>query len=158
MNILITGSSGQIGSNVGLALLKRGDRVTRTALLELNASADMCLLYTSEPFATRVITMNRRYTEIRVGERVYAIGCPSGLDLTLSEGLVSGLRRKDGIAYVQTSASISPGSSGGALLDEYGNLIGITSFYLKDAQNLNFAISVDEYLTALEATTGVSLR
>jgi S1-C subfamily serine protease len=47
---------------------------------------------------------------------------------------------------VQTTAAISGGSSGGGLFDEKGNLIGITTFRIRDAESLNFAISIDEYL------------
>jgi serine protease Do len=73
------------------------------------------------------------------------IGNPSGLTSTLSEGIISGLRTQRGVRYVQTSAPISPGSSGGGLFDERGNLLGITSFKIEDAENLNFAIAAEDY-------------
>jgi S1-C subfamily serine protease len=87
----------------------------------------------------------RRVADLAVGERVYTIGNPSGLAKTLGEGLISGLRQTDGIHYVQTSAPISPGSSGGALVDSRGSLVGITTFLHKEAQNLNFAIAAEEF-------------
>ena len=87
----------------------------------------------------------RSSKDLSIGERVYTIGNPSGLSKTLGEGLVSGLRERDGIRYVQTTAQISRGSSGGALVDSKGALVGITTFLLKDAQNLNFAIAAEEY-------------
>ena len=49
------------------------------------------------------------------------------------------------ISYVQTTAPISPGSSGGALVDSKGALVGITTFLLKDAENINFAIAAEEF-------------
>ena len=55
------------------------------------------------------------------------------------------LRGGEEISIIQTSAAISHGSSGGGLFDSFGNLIGITSFMLKDGQLLNFAISIDEF-------------
>lgn len=76
---------------------------------------------------------------IRIGARVYAIGAPRGMELTISEGIVSSLREHAGIRFIQTTAAISPGSSGGGLFDAQARLVGITSFLLKDAQNLNFA-------------------
>jgi tetratricopeptide (TPR) repeat protein len=60
--------------------------------------------------------------------------------LTLSEGLISSLRDFDGSQYIQTSAAISQGSSGGGLFDTEGRLIGITSFFVGEGPNLNFAL------------------
>lgn len=79
-----------------------------------------------------------------VGDRVYAIGNPQGLVNTLSEGIVSGVRGEPEVPFYQITAPISPGSSGGPILNESGKVIGVATFYLKDAQNLNFAISVNE--------------
>ena len=76
-----------------------------------------------------------------VGMRVYAIGNPRGLTNTLSEGLVSGLRgNPGGPEIIQTTAAISPGSSGGPLLDPKGQVVGVTTAYLAESQNLNFAV------------------
>ena len=82
----------------------------------------------------------RLSTDLRIGERVYAVGAPQGLELSLSEGLISGLRLFQGLRVIQTTAAISAGSSGGGLFDDRGRLIGITTFYSNDGQNLNFAI------------------
>ena len=77
------------------------------------------------------------------GERVVAIGAPEGLELSISEGLISALRDYgDGSKVIQTTAAISPGSSGGGLFDQAGRLIGLTTFFLKEGQNLNFALPV----------------
>ncbi len=79
---------------------------------------------------------------LRVGTRVYAIGTPQGLETTLSDGLLSGLRRGDGgqLVFVQTTAPISAGSSGGGLFDTEGRLIGITTFIRRESQNINLAV------------------
>jgi hypothetical protein len=79
---------------------------------------------------------------LRVGARVYAIGTPQGLETTLSDGLLSGLRRSDSgqLLFVQTTAPISPGSSGGGLFDGEGRLIGITTLTRREAQNINLAV------------------
>ena len=80
---------------------------------------------------------------LRVGDRVYAIGAPRGLDLTLSDGLVSSLRALDGGTLLQVTAPISPGSSGGGLFDSAGRLVGITTMQWKESQQLNFAVPVE---------------
>ena len=80
-----------------------------------------------------------------VGSRVWAIGNPQGLANSLSEGIVSGLRSDEGVTQVQCTAAVSPGSSGGPLLDCYGRVLGVMASMQTDAerlsQNLNFAVS-----------------
>lgn len=78
---------------------------------------------------------------VRVGQSAFAIGSPHGLELTLSEGLVSALRPKaEGqLPIVQTSAAISSGSSGGGLFDTDARLIGVTDNISPGGANLGFA-------------------
>lgn len=97
---------------------------------------DLCQLAVPQLIAPRATLWTGR---LRVGQRVYAIGAPEGLDLTFTEGLISSLREFEGSQYIQTSAAISQGSSGSGLFDSDGRLIGITAFFLQDGQNLNFA-------------------
>ena len=87
--------------------------------------------------------------EARVGEKVYAIGNPKGLSNTISDGIVSGLRSVENEDIIQHTAPISPGSSGGALVDSNGTLLGMNSWQVTDGQNLNFAISAKHLFTAL---------
>ena len=79
--------------------------------------------------------------EPKVGDRVVAIGAPLGLESTVSEGIVSALRNAGTMHIIQTTASISPGSSGGPLLNEYGKVIGLTTSTVRDGQSLNFVVS-----------------
>ncbi|MFM9926710.1 serine protease [Variovorax sp. H27-G14] len=93
----------------------------------------------------------------RVGQRVYAIGNPRGLENTLSEGILSGLRGGETEArLLQTTAAISAGSSGGGLFDAEGRLLGITSFAARDGGSLNFAMPV-EFLHELPARAKAAL-
>jgi hypothetical protein len=79
---------------------------------------------------------------LQIGATVFAIGSPRGMELTISNGIVSGFREmKSGTKMVQTTAPFSPGSSGGGLFDDQGRLVGITTLIAKDSQNLNFAVS-----------------
>ncbi|VVM06122.1 S1 family peptidase, partial [Methylacidimicrobium tartarophylax] len=80
---------------------------------------------------------------LKVGATVYAVGAPEGLELTLSQGIVSSLRDLEGGRYIQTTAAISHGSSGGGLFDDQGRLLGLTSFYMGGGQQLNFALPVE---------------
>jgi serine protease Do len=116
----------------------------KARVLNADQSSDRCLLKI-ERGSLNPAGAVRRFRDLSVGERVYTIGNPSGLSKTLGEGLISGLRERNDIRYVQTTAQISPGSSGGALVDSKGALVGITTFLLKDAQNLNFAIAAEDF-------------
>lgn len=91
----------------------------------------------------------RDSSTLAVGEKVYAIGAPEGFELTISEGLISGLRDFDQDRVIQTSAAVSHGSSGGGLFDAEGRLVGITTFYWKEGQSLNFALPA-EWTLALD--------
>jgi hypothetical protein len=77
-----------------------------------------------------------------VGARIVVIGSPLGLARTVSEGIVSATRLLDGRQLVQISAPISPGSSGGPVLNDRGEVVAITALQLKGGQNLNFAVPV----------------
>ncbi|KAL3813794.1 hypothetical protein ACJIZ3_015062 [Penstemon smallii] len=92
--------------------------------------------------------------DLLVGQKVYAIGNPFGLDHTLTTGVISGLRREISSAatgrpiqdVIQTDAAINPGNSGGPLLDSAGNLIGInTAIYSPSgaSSGVGFSIPVD---------------
>lgn len=80
-------------------------------------------------------------TTPKVGENVITIGNPRGLENTLSTGIISGVRVIDGITLLQTTTPVSPGSSGGPLMTMNGRVVGVTTFYLKESQNVNFAVS-----------------
>lgn len=76
-----------------------------------------------------------------VGDPVFAIGNPQGLEGTLSQGIVSGNRNVATSSWVQITAPISPGSSGGPVLNQAGRAIGVAVATLQSGQNLNFAVS-----------------
>ena len=92
--------------------------------------------------------------EVAVGQTVYAIGSPQGLALTISDGIISGERPSpgdEGSRILQTTAAISPGSSGGGLFDEGGRLIGVTTFRVTGGESLNFAVPIN-YVRGMVAT------
>ena len=80
----------------------------------------------------------------KVGQKAYAIGSPLGLENTFSSGEISQIRDMDGHKIYQISVPIDHGSSGGVLLDQYGEAIGITSAGMESTANLNFAIDIHE--------------
>ena len=125
--------------------------VTMKATLRAgDTDRDLCELAVTGLQVPRVPLFTGR---LRVGQRVYAIGAPEGLDLTISEGLVSSIREMDGAHYIQTSAPISSGSSGGGLFDVEGRLVGLTAFIIAEGQNLNFALPAS-WIIELAARSG----
>jgi S1-C subfamily serine protease len=84
-----------------------------------------------------------RSNAVEIGHTVYSIGSPLGLQNTLSQGLVSGIREMDGYRLFQISAPISQGSSGGPVFNVNGEVIGIAVLTIEGGQNLNFAIPID---------------
>ena len=104
--------------------------------LGVNLKRDLALL--EYPKSGKSLALSKRLPE--VGEEIAAIGNPKGLESTLSKGIVSGLREDDDDVVYQITAPISPGSSGGPILDEHGNVLGVSTFYVSGGQNLNFAV------------------
>jgi S1-C subfamily serine protease len=121
--------------------LRRGDRAWPAKVTHIDPQHDLAML-SADGLDAPLISI-RSSGGLAVGERVYAIGAPEGLELTLSESLISGLRELDGELLVQTSAAISHGSSGGGLFDRAGRLVGITTAFLRNGQNLNFAVPAE---------------
>ena len=130
-----------VGSATQITISQKGTqapigRVTR----DPDPARDLCVLNTDTPVKLATVQI-APIESVRVGQRVYAIGSPNGLELTLSEGLVSALRpRSPGeLPAIQTSAPISSGSSGGGLFDGNAGLIGVTDNISPGGENLGFA-------------------
>lgn len=86
------------------------------------------------------------------GQKVVAIGSPLGLFNSVSDGIISGFRQLERVSMIQFTAPVSHGSSGGALLDLYGELIGLITAGYDDGQNLNLAV---DYQTISQFVRGL---
>ena len=130
------------GTGIGAEVIKLAGTNTAYKVVEVlqkSENGDFILF--------RVNCSNTNYIPIAknkpsVGEKVFAIGSPRGLENTFSSGEVSQWRDRN---LIQISALIDHGSSGGALINEYGEVVGITSgsFYDGSQANLNYAWSID---------------
>lgn len=132
-HVLITGRS---------AAIRQGNRSFGVTLQYADVDNDMCQI-TARSLDAPAVELGDS-DKLTVGSRIYALGNPQGLELTLSDGLISALRKdaKQALSWIQISAPISPGSSGGGVFDEEGRLIGISTGGLKNGQNLNIAIPI----------------
>src|SRR5690606_17257328 len=117
-------------------------------LMRADPETDRCIISVKDRTLTAIRGV-RSQANLEVGEPLYTLGSPNGLEQTLSNGILSGIREVEGRSYVQTSAPISPGSSGGGLFDARGNLVGITTLVLAGRerlnQSLNFAIPAESF-------------
>ena len=96
-------------------------------------------------------------TLLSPGDVVFAIGAPQGLTRSITEGIVSAIRTIDGIRLVQTSAAISPGSSGGGLFSSAGVLTGVTTFKVVGGDSLNFAVEIAQVRRLLAARAAAEM-
>lgn len=89
-------------------------------------------------------------SDVKIGQKIFALGSPLGFENSITEGIINGVRKISNYTddnYIQISASISHGSSGGALISSSGKLIGITTSTIEEGQNINFAIPVDKVIS-----------
>jgi hypothetical protein len=153
----------------GFFIDQQGHVVTNAHVIE-GAASVIVRSRVERKDATRVTRFDRRYdavvletgflnttsvslgdsANIAVGEDVVVLGNPRGLEGTVSTGIVSALREMAGVQYLQITAPISPGSSGGPVFNSSGRVIGITTATVSRGQNLNFAL-VASVLGALPA-------
>ena len=130
------------GMTAGYILTVDEKQYDITAVLGYDPDMDIAILKTE---ISSSIPLKRRTGKVVTGEKVYALGSSQGYDGTFTEGIVSTAERNEGgHVYIQHSAPITNGNSGGPLLDKYGQVVGINNWMRTDGQNLNFAIPIDQ--------------
>jgi serine protease Do len=114
-------------------------------IIALNKFADLALLKVDDKDTPRLKFVPLGSADVlSVGERVFAIGSPLGLERTVTEGILSTKTREmAGALYLQTTAQINPGNSGGPLFNLSGEVIGVTNMKATAGEGLGFAIPVE---------------
>ncbi len=114
-------------------------------IVAMNKFQDLSLLKIEDKDAPKFAAVPLGDSDVlAVGERVFAIGSPLGLERTVTEGIVSTKTRQlMGELYLQTTAQINPGNSGGPLFNLRGEVVGVTNMKLAFGEGLGFAIPVD---------------
>lgn len=109
-----------------------------SGLVGTNANADIVLL--EVPGVGAPALQLSQDPDLAIGDTVYAVGNPEGLEGTFSQGIVSGFRGSGLDKLLQITAPISPGSSGGPIINSRGEVVGVAVATFKEGQNLNFAV------------------
>lgn len=114
-------------------------------IVALNKFADLALLKIEDKDAPKFVrTILGDSDALAVGETVFAIGSPLGLERTVTEGIMSTTTRQmGGDLYLQTTAQINPGNSGGPLFNLRGEVVGVTNMKVSSGEGLGFAIPVE---------------
>ncbi len=117
----------------------------RVRIVAINKFGDLALLRIEDKDAPKFKYVVLGSTDaLAVGERVFAIGSPMGLERTVTEGILSTKTRElAGELYLQTTAQINPGNSGGPLFDLNGDVVGVTNMKILFGEGLGFAIPVE---------------
>ena len=126
------------GRYYGILLEEEPEIFYTDELIKYNQELDLAILRMDKRRSP--IPVRRDGAPLVRGEKVVAIGSPLGLFNTVSDGIISGFRTVGERPMIQFTAPTSHGSSGGALLDLHGNLIGIITAGFDDGQNLNLAV------------------
>jgi S1-C subfamily serine protease len=111
-------------------------------VLDTDRELDLALLRLPAPLSN--VAVVGRSDALGVGDEVMAVGSPRKMYFSVSRGMVSFPNRfLDGVEYIQTDLPINVGNSGGPLVDDEGNVVGIVSFILRDSQGISFALPID---------------
>ena len=123
------------------------DRETYRAvkIIAINKFQDLALLHIEDKNAPRFKPVTLGTSDaLSVGEGVFAIGSPLGLERTVTQGILSTkTRQMEGQLYLQTSTQINPGNSGGPLFNLAGEVVGVTNMKITFGEGLGFAIPVE---------------
>ena len=147
--LILTNSHVVAGSQHLIVTLDNGTKVIGK-LIGADPILDLAVLKIHNPPEDLPVINLGDSNAIQVGEQVLAIGNPLGLEQTLTLGIVSGVNRilpgsllGITLPFIQTDAAISPGNSGGPLVNRYGEVIGITTSFIYNAQNIGFALPIN---------------
>jgi S1-C subfamily serine protease len=139
-----------VGADRILISAPNGKTSAVSGVVGVDPAHDLVLLYCIDANDLPALVLGDD-ASLRPGDEVIALGTPQGLDLSVSTGVVGAVREVDeDLTLLQITAPISPGSSGGPLFDERGRVVGVTTMFSAQGQNLNFAVPA-HYVAALVA-------
>jgi S1-C subfamily serine protease len=148
-NLIMTNYHVMEGASSAQVLDVDGRTFKVEGVVASNEADDLAIIKTTTELGIEPVELANSY-DINKGDPVVAIGSPLGVQNTATDGIISNFTGNDEVTYIQFSAPIDHGSSGGGLFNQYGELVGITSAGYDDVNmDINFAVSVDDVLDLL---------
>ena len=135
---VLADSNGNLASNI--QVVTDNQNILSANFIGYDSNLDIAILKISGTYTPLILGNSN---SVQIGDKVIAIGDPLGLQFSVSEGIISAVNRQgiNGLnAYFQTDASLNPGNSGGPLINQQGQVIGINNFKVSGGENLGFAL------------------
>lgn len=149
-NLIITNAH-VVGHNKEVAVNLYDGTTIKGSVIKTDIEKDLALIKINKTIT--LLSINSE--NLSVGQEVYAIGAPKDMPYTMTKGIISALDRKIGQStYIQIDASVNSGNSGGPLVDDSGNVIGIITLKASDAEGIGFAINtkdINNFIEGVEA-------
>ena len=147
-------------ANAGRAEIKtvNGNTFRILQVVQEDSDADLVIASTdASPQESKPVKLSARLPE--TGEKVIVIGNPLGLEQTVSDGIVSAVRRNQrAVDFIQVTAPVSAGNSGGPLLNMSGEVVGVATFQYRAGQNLNFCVAASRIVDLQQGSNHYSAR
>lgn len=132
--------------------------LSKLDLIYANNKLDLAILKYNKPNINKVNFSNNKY---QTGDNIFVIGNSKGLGISIVDGIISNHSfKKDNLDFIMFSASINHGNSGGPLFDKKGDLIGIVTYSLNNANNINYAIPISrilDFIIDVENKEGINI-
>ena len=151
-NLIITNAH-VVGYNKEVAVNLYNGTTIKGSVIKTDIEKDLALIKINKTITPLSINSEN----VSVGQEVYVIGAPKDIPYTMTKGIISAINRKLGQStYIQIDASVNSGNSGGPLVDDSGNVIGIITLKASDAEGIGFAINtkdINNFIEGVEAFT-----
>lgn len=150
-NLIITNAH-VVGNNKNVAINLYDGTTIKGKVTKSDIDKDLALIKVDKSLTP----LKTNEDNISIGQEVYAIGAPKDMPYTMTKGIISALDRQLGQnSYIQIDASVNSGNSGGPLVDDAGNVIGIITLKANDAEGIGFAIKAAEMCAFTEGVENV---
>lgn len=148
-------TAAHVASGATVELLRRGETTPLNGVVvRINRKHDVALIAVAGTSAKDQPCLDLQLSPPGAGDDIYAIGSPASQELafSLTRGIVSGLRLQEGVQLLQTDASLSPGNSGGPLLERHAHVVGVVTRKIagRAMEGLGFGVQIQDALQALK--------